>query len=46
MKFGSCVARVVLATALATAIISGGCEKKSADSGKAPPAPAQPAAKK
>lgn len=46
MKFGACVAKVVLAAALATAVMSGGCEKKPADSGKAPPAPAQPAEKK
>lgn len=46
MKFGRSAAMVVLAAALATAVLTSGCEKKPADAGKAPPTPSQPAPKK
>lgn len=46
MNFSKNVAKVVLAAAVATAIVSAGCEGKPADSGKAPAAPAKPPEKK
>lgn len=39
MKFSKNVATVVLAAAVATAIVAGGCEQKPAEPAKTAPAP-------